>query len=143
MNINWWSNFVYKYCNNFLKLPRLCCLICPKVSKYVFSVSVSALLLYSEQNTFLVFMAKKPNSFVRFLGESMVRKSAYGFIWPLKSSHEIWPKTLTIWCKSKHYQCFASICAFYLWTKLSIMLWFALVQSFCWHAEKKSRRPRL
>ena len=32
---------------------------------------------------FLLFTAKKPNSFVPFLGESTARKSAYGFIWPL------------------------------------------------------------
>ena len=29
---------------------------------------------------FLLFTANKPNSFVRFLGESTVRQSAYGFI---------------------------------------------------------------
>ena len=35
---------------------------------------------------FLLFTAKnKTNSFVRFLGESTVPKSAYGFIWPLIS----------------------------------------------------------
>ena len=34
---------------------------------------------------FLTFMAKKANSFVRFLGESTAWKSAYCFIWPLAS----------------------------------------------------------
>ena len=29
---------------------------------------------------FLLFTAKKPNSFVRFLGESTARQSAFGFI---------------------------------------------------------------
>ena len=37
---------------------------------------------------FLLFTAKK-KSFVRFLGESTARKSAYGFIWPLLST-KIW-----------------------------------------------------
>ena len=37
---------------------------------------------------FLLFTAKKPNSFVHFLGESMVRKSAYGFIRPLVRDNE-------------------------------------------------------
>ena len=30
--------------------------------------------------TFLLFTAKKPNSFVRFLGESTASQSAFGFI---------------------------------------------------------------
>ena len=48
---------------------------------------------------FLLFYSsrqKKPNSFVRFLGESTARKSAYGFIWPL-SNNDVGLKIKPIW----------------------------------------------
>ena len=32
---------------------------------------------------FLLFTANKSNSYIQFLGESMARQSAIGFIWPL------------------------------------------------------------
>ena len=48
---------------------------------------------------FTLHRKKTPNSFVCFLGESTVRKSAYGFIWPLSLVH--WPlRTSTIYLQT-------------------------------------------
>ena len=51
---------------------------------------------------FLLFTAKKQNKFFRlfiFFGESMARKSAYGFIWPLGSYFLIY----ILWKKVRKY----------------------------------------
>ena len=41
--------------------------------------------------------AKKTSSFVRFLGESMARQSAFGFIWPLEQFSCPWITLVQSW----------------------------------------------
>ena len=57
------------------------------------------LLFYSSRQK------KQTNSFIRFLGESTARKSAYSFIWPLARS-VVWYKFVWVTTSVKSLYCF-------------------------------------